>query len=97
MACEPECECLNYFETEIKDLSLYKEYESFFLINLQKNIFTELKPDTPYYSFGKTYWYADKWYKCKICGCLWEYTKPDFPSSGFVRKFENGVYLTRGY
>lgn len=37
-------------------------------------------------------WYADKWYKCKDCGALWEFDYPDFPASGFVRKFDDGVY-----
>lgn len=97
MVCKLKCECSNYSETEIKSFSQYKKFESFFLINVEKNNFIELKPKIPYYSFGKTFWYADKWYKCTICGCLWEYNKPDFPASGFVRKFQDGIYLTRGY
>ena len=40
-------------------------------------------------------WYADKWYKCKCCGTLWEFRYPDFPAKGFVRKFEDGVYYLK--
>lgn len=40
-------------------------------------------------------WYADKWYKCKCCGTLWEFSYPDFPAKGFVRKFEDGVYYPK--
>ena len=36
--------------------------------------------------------YADKWYKCKCCGTLWEFLYPDFPMKGFVRKFPDGKY-----
>jgi hypothetical protein len=56
---------------------------------------------SPYY-VGKSdlqtlKWYADKWYICKICGCLWELTYPDFPADGFIRKFPDGAYKARGY
>ena len=37
-------------------------------------------------------WYADKWYKCNVCGTLWEFRYPDFPTRGFVRKFPDGKY-----
>ena len=44
----------------------------------------------PYYNGFE--WKADKWYKYKSCGCLWEFKYPDFPAKGFVRKFANGIY-----
>lgn len=64
MACELKCECFDYAETEIKTFSQYKEIESFFLLNIKKRNFIELKPNIPYYSFGEIFWYADKWYRC---------------------------------
>ena len=41
--------------------------------------------------------FADKWYVCNSCGCLWEVVYPEFPAKGFVRKFSDGIYHERGY
>lgn len=97
MAYNLICNCSDRIATEIKSLSQLKEIEDFFSEQLSKGVFTELPPRKPYYKFKKISWYADKWYKCKICGCLWEYVKPDFPASGSVRKFPNGKYRERDF
>lgn len=35
-------------------------------------------------------WFADKWYKCKKCGAIWEFIFPDFPSQGSVKNSSGG-------
>lgn len=40
-------------------------------------------------------WFAIKWYRCNVCGCLWELNYPDFSAKGFVRKFSDGIYKER--
>lgn len=94
----PTCECNDRIATEIKSLSELNEIKAFFSEQLSEGVFTELVPQKPYYKYkSEKQWYADKWYKCTACGCLWEYVKPDFPASGFVRKFSDGNYIERGY
>lgn len=90
------CDCDERVGTKINSLKFFEELKLFFEEQVSKNIFTEIEEKEPFYIWkngSKTVkWYAEKWYKCNCCGCLWEFSYPDFPAQGFVRKFPNGFY-----
>ncbi|MCL2810613.1 MAG: hypothetical protein FWD25_01835 [Clostridia bacterium] len=91
-----ECECMYRYEMEIDSIRLLKEIAGFFDDQTNRHIFDSIPVQLPFYvGYSGTEplsWYANKWYKCNVCGCLWEVNNPDFPAFGFVRKFENGHY-----
>ena len=92
------CECSERVEININSYGLFMEIKEFFENSVKAGIYADIPVKKPYYigkgSFGyKLKWYADKWYKCNICGCLWEFDYPDFPAQGFVRKFKDGKYV----
>ncbi len=95
------CECSERYETKIDTWKLFEEIKSYFEEQVSLGVYEDISVTEPYYvgqSDAQTIkWYADKWYRCKICGCLWEFVYPDFPANGFVRKFPDGVYRERGY
>lgn len=96
-----ECECSKRYEAEIDTWKLFEEIKIYFEEQVSVGVYENVSVIKPYY-VGKSdiqtlKWYADKWYKCKNCGCLWEFLYPDFPAHGFVRKFPDGVYRERGY
>lgn len=93
MVLQFTCECCATNECEVDSLFTQNKFENFFFKNIRTGTFIEEKPGIPYYTFDQSKWYADKWYRCTVCGCLWEYVKPDFPASGFVRKFTDGSYF----
>lgn len=93
MGWELKCECKQRIAIKIDSIAILKEIESFFEEQQLNGIFSEIKPDKPYYSYKNKLWYADRWYKCNVCGCLWEVVYPDFPAKGFVRKFDDGKYI----
>lgn len=91
-----KCECAERYETEIDSYLLFEEIKEFFESQVEGGLYKDIPVKKPYftgYSNKSTLnWYAEKWYKCKKCGCLWEFRYPDFPEKGFVRKFQNGKY-----
>jgi hypothetical protein len=92
-----KCDCAERNGVEINSYGLFEELKTFFENQMENGIFSEKKVDTPYFigydSDGSAMkWYADKWYYCNCCGTLWEFTYPDFPAEGFVRKFSDGQY-----
>ena len=91
-----KCDCNERVGIEINSLKLFEELKEFFAEQVEKNIFNDVKVKKPYFigcdREGKMKWYADKWYKCNDCGTLWEFTYPEFPAFGFVRKFPDGKY-----
>lgn len=95
MCHDPICQCSERISSDIGSIALLKEIEAFFAEQLTKGIYIELTPDKPYYSYQNRRWYADKWYKCTACGCLWEIVYPDFPAKGFVRNLEWGKYIEK--
>lgn len=101
MVREMTCECNERIGASIDTLKDFNEIKSFFEDQVFKGIFMEVPPGTPYYTWKKDgvvkAWYATKWYRCKLCGCLWEINFPDFPANGFVRKFDDGIYEERGF
>ena len=91
-----ECECKERIATGINSLGLEEEVEEFFEEQVRKGIFIE-KHFSRVYAWvwmavrGDEYDFM-RWFKCRKCGCLWEYSKPDFPAMGYVRKFPDGKY-----
>ena len=96
-----DCDCDERIGIEINSWKLFQEMKSFFEGQVQNGIFVEEIPKQPYYIGkgvrGVIEWYATKWYRCKSCGCLWEFDYPDFPTRGFVRKFPDGIYQKMEY
>lgn len=90
------CDCDERIAVEINSQSLFLELKKFFETQVEKGIFIEEQKKVPFYVWKKgakeKEYYASKWYRCKTCGCLWEFEYPDFPAKGFVRKYKNGVY-----
>jgi hypothetical protein len=96
MVREAKCECSERYEAEINSYALFQEIKEFFEAQTEKGLYNDIHVDFPYYiGLKSSKWYASKWYKCKECGCLWEFNYPDFPMRGFVRKFPDGVYRER--
>lgn len=95
-----KCDCDERVGIEINSYDLFVQLKKFFEEQVRKEVFLEISVDKPYYigysATGKQMeWYADKWYKCNICGTIWEFQYPDFPAQGSVRKFENGIYCPK--
>jgi len=94
-----KCQCLNKNEMMISTYQEFIEMKNFFQEQISSGVFEEIDVKQPYYigySRRQTIrWFADKWYKCKVCGCLWEFNYPDFPAAGFTRKFNDGIYCKR--
>lgn len=101
MVWELNCECEERIETTIDSLRTFKDVKAFFEEQVQRKVFSEEVPQMPYYVWREgervKEWFATKWYRCNVCGCLWELNYPDFPAKGFVRKFSDGIYKERGY
>ena len=95
-----KCECPDRDETQINSNVLFEEIKLYFYDQEKCNVFYETSVETPFYvgysNAQNIEWYATKWYKCRICGCLWEFNYPDFPAQGFVRKFKDGKYCSQG-
>ena len=96
-----QCDCDERIGIEINSFELYEELRKFFEYQVQEGVFCDIPVESPYFcGYGlkpeevkdEFKWYADKWYKCKCCGTLWEFQYPDFPAKGFVRKFPDGKY-----
>ena len=101
MVCQLRCDCNEREGVEIISLKQFRSLEEFFNKQVKSNIFTELEVEQPFYAWNHDgehmEWFATKWYKCRVCGCLWEVDYPDFPAKGFVRKFSDGIYKARGF
>ena len=96
-----QCDCDERIGVEINSFQLYEELRKFFEHQVQEGVFCDIPVELPYFcGYGlkpeeakdEFKRYADKWYKCKCCGTLWEFRYPDFPAKGFVRKFPDGKY-----
>lgn len=91
-----KCDCDERTGIEISTVKTFEELKVYFNEQVESKVFEDIPVAEPFYvgngKFQSISWYADKWYKCNICGCLWEFDYPDFPAKGFVRKFEDGIY-----
>ena len=97
---ELECGCSERYEAEISSDKLFQEIKNFFDSQVDKEIYYDIPVEIPYFigysnNGDILKFFSDKWYKCKICSCLWEFTYPNLPAHGFVRKFPDGVYRMR--
>lgn len=95
MALSVKCECSNRVGTSIKSLKQFEEIKAFFEHQAETGNYIIQKPQLPYFVSPDKKWFANIWYKCRICGCLWELNFPDFPAEGFVRKFPDGKYCIK--
>lgn len=95
------CDCNERVGIEINSYQLFMELKKFFEEQVENEVFIDVPVEKPYfqgYNLSQDMikdeykWYADRWYKCRECGTLWEFKYPDFPAKGFVRKFENGQH-----
>lgn len=95
-----KCDCNERIETKINSLKKYEEMKNFFKEQIEREVFTEIPVEEPYY-IGRSMdgreirWYADKWYKCIECGIIWEFVYPDFPAQGYVKKIDDS-YSEKG-
>lgn len=92
------CECRERYEMTISSKILLDETKAFFEQQKSQCIYQEMPVTQPYHiGYDRVLnrergWYADKWYRCTQCGCLWELADPDYPAKAFVRKFQDGKY-----
>lgn len=71
--------CCELISNQIISSSIqFEQIKSLF----EKNDFKSVPVRKPYYSLGS---FADKWYKCRQCGRVWEFVYPEFPAKGHVR------------
>ena len=86
---------------KVASLKCFEEKKAYFKRYVDSGIYSEIPVEKPFYTFKNKnqtiQWYATKWYKCNVCGCLWEFDYPDPPAQGFIRKFPTGIYIERGY
>lgn len=96
-----KCDCNERVGIEINSYQLFEDLKAFFNKQVKKRTFLDIPVTEPYFCGynlkpedvkDEYKWYANKWYECKCCGTLWEFVYPDFPTKGFVRKFEDGIY-----
>ena len=96
MVRELTCSCDKSEEMKVDSIEMFLKLKDYFAKLVDEGILIEIPVTEPYF-VGKSKlqtinWYADKWYFCKRCGCLWEFVYPDVPASGFIRKFQNGMH-----
>ena len=93
------CDCNERIGIEINTWKQFEDLKKFFDNQVRDGIFADIAVKLPFYvgydGERNMEWYADKWYKCNVCECLWEFIYPDFPAKGLVRKFPNGEYSER--
>lgn len=92
-----KCDCIERVGVDIVTYKMFEELKAFFDQQVKNGVFEDVIVKKPFYIGKDGYggileWYADKWYVCKVCGCLWEFRYPDFPTIGRIRKFEDGIY-----
>lgn len=93
-----KCDCNERIGVDISTQKGFMELKDFFNQQVKNRIFKEVPVKEPFYvgegKLESISWYANKWYKCSYCGCLWELEYPDFPAKGFTKKFEDAVHKT---
>lgn len=71
--------CCNLISNQvIRSSNQFTQMKSFF----EKNNYKSMMVRKPYYLFGC---FADKWYKCRQCGRVWEFVYPEFPEQGHIK------------
>lgn len=98
-----QCNCAEYISCNINSSREFDSIKLLFDEWLKSGKYIEITPSEPIYEHSYKYngkyklvrRYAEKWYKCLLCDCLWELVYPDFPSKGSVTKFKNSIYTTK--
>lgn len=91
------CDCNERIGIKINSLKQFEEMKVFFDEQVAKGCFIEVPVDKPYH-VGQNIkgeimrWYANKWYKCLVCGVIWEFIYPNFPAQGTIRKIIKNDY-----
>ena len=85
------CDCSERIGVEIDSMKLFDEIRVFFQEQVDKDVFIDLTDySTIWHEHGGTekeiYRDTTKKYKCRSCGCFWEFCYPEFPASGRVTK-----------
>lgn len=84
------CDCHERIGTKILSYKQLIELKDFFEGQVARGIFADVPVERPYFVSPDTdlklEWYADKWYRCLVCGTLWEVIYPDPPAFGEVIK-----------
>lgn len=83
-----KCDCSERFDVEINTLNEFEKFMTFFLCKVNCGMFEEIPVAKPYYTWNHLQYFANKWYKCTVCKCVWEFLYPDFPAKGHVRRIE---------
>jgi len=90
-----DCECKERYAADIDSYSLFIEVKSFLEGEFNKGVFVDVTKIKPL-DFGKNevgeqiWYYTQRLFRCKSCGCLWAIKYPDFPEHGFVGKYPDG-------
>ena len=90
------CDCEERSEIKVDTMDLFHELQNYFERQVQAGVFVEEPPQEPYYIWhdSKTHrekkWYASKWYRCTVCGCLCEFNYPEFPIKGVCKEISKG-------
>jgi hypothetical protein len=84
-----KCDCESQLDIKVDTFGIFSNYLNYFDQKVKDGIMEEIPVETPLYVWNnenkEIKWYADKWYRCKICGLIWEFEYPDFPACGNVR------------
>ncbi|MCR5195462.1 MAG: hypothetical protein K6D38_04035 [Pseudobutyrivibrio sp.] len=86
-----KCDCLEKTNQKITTAVQFDEARAFFKKMVEEKIYVEVDVKEPYHTGKlldgkKVEWFADKWFKCNLCGQVWEFLYPDFPAGGKIRK-----------
>lgn len=90
MAYSMRCKCNEDTSGEIDSITKFEQIRRFFQRQVEQGIYEEVPVKKPYYVWRFRKYYADKWYRCKEYGCLWEIIYPDLPTNRSVNKFPHG-------
>lgn len=83
-----KCCCNSLHNQIVNSEAQFEKMKDFFNDNNYKSILVH----RPYYSLG---WFADKWYKCRSCGRVWEFIYPDFPAHGRIRLIHMNIVMSK--
>lgn len=88
------CDCDERVDVVFRSWNQFQELKAFFEEEARNGRMVDIPVEKPYYTgHGNGYdleWYADKWYRCTVCGTVWEFVYPEFPSKGGVRRLHYG-------
>ena len=84
-----KCLCEGTTDEKINTQKRFEEIKALFE---EHEEYVQISPLKPYYSYEDKNYYSNKWYRCSVCGCVFEFNYPDFPAQGFLKKYECHKY-----